>query len=49
MILVSLERLKLRLIDYRKVKGSFDRIISIEMIEAVGHEYEPLFFQKGFN
>ena len=32
--------------DYRDLKGSFDRIVSIEMIEAVGHEYLPTYFSK---
>ena len=32
--------------DYRNLSGTFDKIVSIEMIEAVGHEYVPLFFQK---
>ncbi len=32
--------------DYRNLKGSFDRIVSIEMIEAVGHEYLPTYFSK---
>ena len=32
--------------DYRKLTGTFDKIISIEMIEAVGHEYVQLFFEK---
>ncbi len=32
--------------DYRKLQGSFDRIVSIEMIEAVGHEYLPTYFSK---
>lgn len=30
--------------DYRDVKGSFDRIVSIEMFEAVGFEYYSTFF-----
>lgn len=25
--------------DYRKLEGTFDKLVSIEMIEAVGHEY----------
>jgi len=29
----------LELIDYRKVTGTFTHVVSIEMIEAVGHEY----------
>jgi cyclopropane-fatty-acyl-phospholipid synthase len=34
-----------RLIDYRDVQGSFDRIVSIEMFEAVGEEHWPSYFQ----
>jgi cyclopropane-fatty-acyl-phospholipid synthase len=33
-----------RLCDYRDVQGSFDRIVSIEMFEAVGYEYYDAFF-----
>lgn len=36
----------LRLQDYRDVKGQFDRIVSIEMIEAVGEKYWPLYFAR---
>lgn len=36
----------IRLCDYRDVAGRFDKIVSIEMIEAVGHEFLPAFFQK---
>ena len=32
--------------DYRQLTGRFDRLISIEMIEAVGHQYMPDFFKK---
>lgn len=32
--------------DYRELAGEFDKLISIEMIEAVGHEYLPTFFAK---
>lgn len=35
----------LRLQDYRDVYGSFDRIVSIEMIEAVGEKYWPIYFE----
>ena len=31
--------------DYRKLTGQYDKIVSIEMIEAVGHEYVPAFFK----
>lgn len=32
--------------DYRKVSGQFDKIISIEMLEAVGAEYLEPYFKK---
>jgi cyclopropane-fatty-acyl-phospholipid synthase len=35
----------LRLQDYRTVTGSFDAIVSVEMIEAVGEEYWPVYFR----
>jgi cyclopropane-fatty-acyl-phospholipid synthase len=31
--------------DYRDLRGSFDRLVSIEMIEAVGDRYLPAFFR----
>lgn len=34
----------LQLVDYRHVKGTYDKIVSIEMIEAVGHEYLEKYF-----
>jgi cyclopropane-fatty-acyl-phospholipid synthase len=36
----------LRLADYRELNGRFDRIVAIEMIEAVGEKYWPAFFRK---
>lgn len=36
----------LRLLDYRKLEGQFDKIVSIEMLEAVGHEHFDAFFGK---
>jgi cyclopropane-fatty-acyl-phospholipid synthase len=32
--------------DYRDLGGQFDRLVSIEMIEAVGHHYYETFFGK---
>ena len=32
--------------DYRELEGQFDKLVSIEMIEAVGHRYLPDFFKK---
>jgi cyclopropane-fatty-acyl-phospholipid synthase len=40
------ERAEIRLVDYRDVQGQFDRVASIEMFEAVGEEYWPLYFGK---
>ena len=39
------EKSDLRLQDYRDVGGTFDRIVSIEMLEAVGRAYWPAYFQ----
>jgi cyclopropane-fatty-acyl-phospholipid synthase len=40
------DRVELRLQDYRDVAGQFDRVVSIEMIEAVGEPYWPIYFDK---
>lgn len=39
-------KIDLLLCDYRHLQGKFDRIVSIEMIEAVGHEFLPGYFKK---
>ena len=31
--------------DYRDLQGSFDKLVSIEMIEAVGHQYFDTYFR----
>lgn len=38
------DRCEIRLQDYRHTDGSFDGIVSIEMIEAVGEAYWPTYF-----
>ncbi len=38
------EKVDIKLIDYRDVRGTFDRIASIEMFEAVGEKYWPAFY-----
>lgn len=38
------ERVEIRLMDYRDLQGSFDSVVSIEMLEAVGHRYLDSFF-----
>ncbi|WP_024931234.1 cyclopropane-fatty-acyl-phospholipid synthase family protein [Methylophilus sp. OH31] len=32
--------------DYRHLQGQFDKLVSIEMIEAVGHQYYDTYFNK---
>lgn len=40
------DKIDVELVDYRHVKGEFDKIVSIEMIEAVGHEYLKTYFEQ---
>ncbi len=40
------DRARIALTDYRDVEGTFDRIISIEMFEAVGQAYWPVYFRR---
>ena len=39
------DRITLLKKDYRDLSGKFDKLVSIEMIEAVGHQYLPIFFR----
>ncbi len=39
------ERISVKLIDYREIKGLFDKIVSIEMFEAVGEKYWSKYFE----
>ena len=39
------DRIDVKLLDYRDLKGKFDKIVSIEMFEAVGEKYWSLFFR----
>jgi len=39
------DRISVQLCDYRHIQGSFDKIVSIEMMEAIGKEYLPTFFE----
>ncbi len=32
--------------DYRDLEGCYDKLVSIEMIEAVGHEFHDTYFKK---
>jgi cyclopropane-fatty-acyl-phospholipid synthase len=39
------DKITLLLQDYRDIEGSFDKLVSIEMIEAVGHEFHDTYFR----
>ena len=39
------DRVQVLLRDYREANGSYDAVVSVEMIEAVGDEYWPTYFQ----
>jgi cyclopropane-fatty-acyl-phospholipid synthase len=39
------DRIHVLLEDYRNLHGQYDALVSIEMLEAVGHAYHPRFFQ----
>ena len=38
------DRVEVLLEDYRDLRGTYDKLVSIEMIEAVGHEYLETYF-----
>ena len=38
------ERVKVLARDYRRITGQFDKIVSVEMVEAVGHDYLDRYF-----
>jgi cyclopropane-fatty-acyl-phospholipid synthase len=40
------DRVKVIIEDYRNIKGQFDKIVSVEMLEAVGAEYYEPYFLK---
>lgn len=40
------DRVEIRLQDYRDLRGRFDAVLSCEMIEAVGREYLPSYFER---
>jgi cyclopropane-fatty-acyl-phospholipid synthase len=40
------DRITLLQSDYRDLEGEYDKLVSIEMIEAVGHEFHDTFFAK---
>jgi cyclopropane-fatty-acyl-phospholipid synthase len=39
------DRVSIELRDYREARGSYDAVVSVEMIEAVGAEFWPVYFR----
>lgn len=39
-------KIELLLKDYRELEGTYDKLVSIEMIEAVGHKYYAEYFSR---
>jgi len=39
------EQADIQFLDYREARGSYDRVVSIEMFEAVGEAYWPTYFE----
>ncbi|MGZ5269050.1 MAG: class I SAM-dependent methyltransferase [Ramlibacter sp.] len=40
------DRITVLIQDYRDLAGSFDKLVSVEMVEAVGHQYFETFFRR---
>jgi cyclopropane-fatty-acyl-phospholipid synthase len=40
------DRVTVLMEDYRDLSGQYDKLVSIEMIEAIGHAYHPVYFRK---
>jgi cyclopropane-fatty-acyl-phospholipid synthase len=40
------EKITILLNDYRDLNGTYDKLVSIEMIEAVGHQFYDTYFKK---
>ena len=38
------DRVDIELLDYRDVEGTYDAVVSVEMIEAVGYDFWPTYF-----
>lgn len=39
------DRVRIELRDYREARGEYDAVVSVEMIEAVGAEFWPVYFR----
>lgn len=40
------DKVEIKLLDYRLMTGKFDKLVTCEMLEAVGHKFLPVFFAK---
>jgi cyclopropane-fatty-acyl-phospholipid synthase len=40
------DRVSIELRDYRTLEGQYDKIVSVEMLEAVGHQFLDVYFKK---
>ena len=40
------DRVSVLLNDYRDLEGRYDKLVSIEMVEAIGHQYLDVYFNK---
>ena len=40
------QKVTVKLQDYRDIEGQYDKLVSIEMIEAIGHQYLDTYFAK---
>ena len=40
------DNIEVKLIDYRNIEGTYDKVISVEMIEAIGYELFNSYFEK---
>lgn len=40
------DRVQVLLTDYRDLQGQYDKIVSVEMVEAVGHKFLPGYFEQ---
>lgn len=40
------DKITVLLEDYRDLNGQYDKLVSVEMIEAVGHQYHETYFRK---
>ncbi|MFR0354742.1 class I SAM-dependent methyltransferase [Streptomyces sediminimaris] len=39
------DRVRIELCDYREARGRYDAVVSVEMVEAVGEEFWPVYFR----